>query len=306
MSYGRILSAGIEIDGDELQSDHSATDTVLDVEHALDFLEPDYGETIQVRIIAEDGTEELATIKVPETEDEDTVDDEEGFITLSAGLVNAYPAGTRVEVYPETKRLVAQVRLDDAEEDSETIDAVVHHSLEDYVPEGVDLDIAVEMDYDGETYYVTNVRGEHLPIELIGPTITGGIVRTAATGERVELNANTGFLEFIGADESTVGFFDGGGEALDPFPTGYMAIHANVTLWLDCIADVLVTAPGGLVVGDTADESGNALLIRNVTNDADIPTPPSGYVAIFWNSAAAQIKGKSSSGVVRKLNDIDF
>jgi hypothetical protein len=91
VSYGRILAAGIEIDGDELQSDHDATDTVLDVEHALDFYEPDYGETIQVRVVAEDGTEELATIKVPETEDEDTVDDEEGFITLSAGLVNAYP-----------------------------------------------------------------------------------------------------------------------------------------------------------------------------------------------------------------------
>jgi hypothetical protein len=62
-----------------------------------------------------------------------------------------------VEVYPKTQRLVAQVRLDDAEEDEETIDAVVHHSLYQFIPEGVDLDIAVEMDHDGETFYVVGL-----------------------------------------------------------------------------------------------------------------------------------------------------
>jgi hypothetical protein len=43
--YGRIIAAGIEVDGSELSSDHLAGVTILDLEDALDFIEPEYGET---------------------------------------------------------------------------------------------------------------------------------------------------------------------------------------------------------------------------------------------------------------------
>jgi hypothetical protein len=185
MTYGRIIAAGSEVDGSDLASDHPAGATVLDLDDAMDFYEPDYGETIQVRIVADDGTEELVTIKVPESEDEDTVDDEDGFIHLAAPTVNAYEAGTRVEVYPETKRLIALVRLDDAEEDSETIDAIVDSTLFEKIPEGSDLDMAVELDYDGEAYYVVNILGEEPTMEIVA-----GTFKTATEGRRVEIGGD--------------------------------------------------------------------------------------------------------------------
>ena len=297
--YGRIIAAGTEIDGSELATDHDAGVTVLDLDDALDFLEPEAGETIQVRIIADDDTEELVTIKVPETEDEDTVDEIDGFLYLDAPTVNGYDEGTRVLVHPETKRRIALVRLDDAEEDSETVDAIVDAALYEKIPEGTDLDMAVELFYDGEAYYVTNILGEEPTMEIEAGIFTGGTFRTAESGERIEITAATPdrvrFHNDTGHDVAVI-WLDGDSK---------LHISCAVDIELQAAGQVLVE-DSRLTIGTVASQQGNHLRLRNVTDSAQVLPPPSGYVSIFWNSAVGRIQAKNPAGTVRALNEVDF
>jgi hypothetical protein len=439
--FGRVLSAKIEIDGSELATDHAAGVTELDLEDALVFVEPEEGEVLQVRITSEDGlTEEFVTIKVPETDDEITVDDFDGFIQLAAPTVAAFSAGDRVEVWPQTRRLIAHVRLEDDDEDTETVDAIVHHSLYAYVTEGSDLDVAVQLDYDGEDYWVVDLIGQEpefdggflSPGTIEPPALTVGTIRyVESEAELAELEANdevkfgdvayvrgeAGLYAFLDT-QPTVTTYDATGDpvatpvppvpgtlkwyrtvdAADILADSITATHLSVETLSAIAADLgEITAgsiTGGLFktaddgeasvqagrvridgvgdkdkilfdyavlgtyvesgrmsafgiggiqlrvqdptntnwgtfdlwignkrhlltdqealfktkvrIGSVANDSQNALIIRNVNANSDISTPPTGFVAIYFNSAISSVMAMDSAGSVRQLCNTVF
>jgi hypothetical protein len=132
---------------------------------------------------------------------------------------------------------------------------------------------------------------------IFGITITGGIIRTAVSGERIEiLSGEPDRISFYmegGADFGNIRMLPAGSPG---FTSGRLKISAGNGIQID----------SGLWLGTNPADVHNALHIRNVTSNAQILIPPAGYVAIFYNSASGTVVAKDSSGTNRALQTSPF
>ena len=207
--YGRIVSVSERIRGSELKQSHATGATTLVLEDTLDFEEPD-DYPVSVRMLTQ-GEQEFVSVTA--------LDDDLGTLTLATGLSRTYGEGDQVEVYPMAKVRVAQIRLEDAEEQGETLDAIVPHALYDRIDTGIrNSGEAIELAETEDDWMVADVLGnepqadgkfiragtivaEKLKVDRLSSIsahignitagtidsvrITGGIIRTSDTGSRV-------------------------------------------------------------------------------------------------------------------------
>lgn len=152
--HGFVAAVTSKLDGDTLAVAATALDTVIYLEDASPFAE-DGGSAF-----IDDGTnsEELVYLSV----DLDT-----DSMTLDVGLTNSYAIETEVTVYPETRTRVAEVRLDDDDDDG-LITARVPYSMIPFLPTGI-------RDQGGESVVVELLRGSWVIRDVLGeePVVEG-------------------------------------------------------------------------------------------------------------------------------------
>lgn len=268
--YGRIVSVTERIRGSELKQSHATGATTLVLEDTLDFEEPD-DYPITVRMLTA-GEQEFASITA--------LDDDAGTISLSTGIARAYEEGDRVEVYPMAKVRVAQVHLEDAEEQGETLDAVIPHALYDRIDTGIrNSGEAVELMETEDEWLVGDVLGdepqadgkfiragtivaEKLKVDRLSAVsanlgnitagtidavrITGGLIRTSATGDRVVMEE---------AAKDRIKWFDTDGNLRATLRVGESG--SGKSLILDPVA-----ANAAFIVADAGIEVDNDSIIR--------------------------------------------
>lgn len=328
MTTGRVLSCSIQVEGSALAVDHTAgpSSSLLTLEDTLDFVQPEYGENLQVQIIG-DTLSEIVPIMVPASDDIDTVNYDTGTIQLATEHVNSYEAGDMVEVYPRVVRKIAQVRLDDAEEEGETIDAVVPSTLYDKIADGVNLSISVDLDYDGEQFTVEQILGDEVSIDgvylaedsvtvdklsvgtlsaitadlgtvtagsitgitITGTTITGSNFATAASGAR-RLTFGPGALFGSTVDQIAWRTAADTVDAKITQNTGHMVVNAD--------SIVELRAPDFIIM-DGPVEGFNKIQGARIIHGATTTAPASGFVSTYKD--ASDFKAKDPAGTVRTL-----
>lgn len=164
--------------------------STLFVESTLDFPEPKAGKTVPIMI---EGIRYAYS----------ALNDTANTLTLAAPATAAIADGSRIDVYPEivTRRAICQI--DDAEEQAETVEPIIPHSLWDKLKLGLrepEKREAVEIDDDGDDWVVANILSQPARITpkdidatelsdvvaLLGNVKAGSIEGTVIRGGRVE------------------------------------------------------------------------------------------------------------------------
>jgi hypothetical protein len=162
VEYGVILNVDEEIDGSVLTSDAATDDTVLYVDDTTDF-EEEGGDVIIDEVIYE----------------YTAVDDEAGTITLATGLLADAAAETYVDITPSGDDRIATVRIDNAHDEGEYIEAPILHSLFPFLAPGARDQRGgeqVKLRDDGSGWIVVDVLGQ-VPVpdpEILQPPGGGG------------------------------------------------------------------------------------------------------------------------------------
>ena len=123
---GRVHDVNEELRGADLIVDAALGATTLTLEHLGYF--DDRGGQARLRNVDTDATEVVTYLRL---------DDDAGTLTLGAGTLAAWPAATtRVDVMPEERPRIAEVLLDEAENEQDVINATIPAALYDRLPLG--------------------------------------------------------------------------------------------------------------------------------------------------------------------------
>lgn len=190
--HGRVIAVTERALGSALASAHAAGVTTLTLLDTLDFPEPPTDENLQARIVSEDRT-------VTEVIDYRAVDDDAATLTLafSTSTALAHAEEAAVEVWPRAVERVAQVHLDDSEEEADVVTIRVPHTLRDKLVEGVRDAYereSVELVEQGDQLVLADAYAEEQRLE--GPVVVSSAKyhRTSsigiATGTDVRLKFN--------------------------------------------------------------------------------------------------------------------
>lgn len=122
MRDGKLEAVWVERYGCHLTASAAINDTVLSVSFTAD--------------LSEDGGQ-LQHVETGDILDFTTIDPDAETVTLTSPLAAAIDEGDTLRVYPLSDDLFASVRLDDAADDEEPIEARVSQALRPVIPEGV-------------------------------------------------------------------------------------------------------------------------------------------------------------------------
>ena len=331
--YGRIVSVAERTRGSELKQAHAAGATTLVLEDTLDFEEPDEGSTVTVRMLF-GGEQEFAFVTA--------LDDDLGTMSLATGLSKAYGEGARIEVYPIAKVRVAEIRLEDAEEQGETLDTVVPHALYDRIDTGIRAQgeavalVETEDDWmvgdvmgdepqaDGKFIRAGTIVAEKLKVDRLSAVsanlgnitagtidsvrITGGIIRTSDTGSRIVMEDTA---------KDRIKFFDTDGNIRAQLRVGEAGSGKSIILDPVAASANFIVADAGIEVDNDSTIKGT-LQIGSSTgfstkNRIDlratggiIGIPPAGTARIHYRSdltGANELRVAFPNGTVKTINN---
>lgn len=305
--HGRVAGVSRNPLGDELTADAVVGATSIYVDDGTDFDEDGGSVLVNGTVYAYSSMTYIG----------DSADEgDPAMLTLVAPLLAGAAEGDRVDVWDPALGEVAveyvATLVPDSAVPGDPLEAEVDHRLVPLLAEGIRAkgSESVELARDGDDLCVKTILGK--PAEIVGTIITGGLLRTAAEGDRVEIQSTApdggsdgGFITFIAGEVvvgSIYGVDLGAGIIYIEGPKVILAGDAEINGTLDAHgqlnADSGVDVFGGVTVHTGGMTIGGTVELNTLDGTG-------GLSYVMCGNDGVLSRGGSASDLNARLNDIE-